>query len=170
MGKFVEMEEGYNFISDNGVEYELLEGTTIAETVSERTSDIVFVLLKEQFDENGDGIFKTDDLLVTWRYGAFMITDSDSTRSEMIKDFDEKTKKYEEKHPEVVKFYMNKNKKHIINEMLDSKIDEVYAELQTKFGIENGDINPFQFLRQEELVDELTNLISEVLEYQKGDK
>ena len=170
MGRLVETEEGYNFVSDNGVEYDLLEGTTIVENVKERTSDIVFVLLKEQFDENGDAIFNTNDLLVTWRYGAFMITDSGRTRSEITKDFEERTKEYEEKHPEVVKFYMDKDRKSLIKEILNEKIDEVYMKLQTKFGIENGDIDPLQLLHQEELVDKLTNLINKVLHYQKGDK
>lgn len=51
-----------------------------------------------------------------------------------------------------------------IKEDLENKINEIYLKYQDRFDIQSGDIYPEQLFRQDELLDALAKLISEVLE------
>ena len=52
--------------------------------------------------------------------------------------------------------------------VLQDKIDETYAVLQDKYGIDSGDIAPEQNAEQERLTQELADLISDVLDLNMG--
>ena len=56
--------------------------------------------------------------------------------------------------------------KDVIKQMLEEKINEVFAEQQKIMGITSGEISPLHSLRLEELEDKMTDLIQEVLDSQ----
>lgn len=54
-----------------------------------------------------------------------------------------------------------------VNDLLDEKINEVFYEMQKKFGIESGDISPMDAFELDEITKKLTKHIVKVLETQK---
>ena len=54
-----------------------------------------------------------------------------------------------------------------MKEILERKINDIFLEQQIKNNIESGDIEPLDAIKLDKLVDELTELITKVLEYQK---
>ena len=55
-----------------------------------------------------------------------------------------------------------------IKGMLDDKVNEVFAEMQSELKIEHGDIEPMMALRLDEELDKLTEMIRDILGMQKG--
>ena len=51
---------------------------------------------------------------------------------------------------------MNKTQ---LNELIDSKIDEIFFEYQKANGIESGDIFPEEYLKLEEIKDKLSDFV-----------
>ena len=85
--------DGYSYISDNGIEYELLEGCGLK---GKSTSDILFIMLK--YDENRN--FSIDEF-VGWFCGATLVTENDY-RDEYLDTIKEFVEKYEDRHPELI--------------------------------------------------------------------
>ncbi len=54
-----------------------------------------------------------------------------------------------------------------VRSVLENKVDELYLELQNKYGIKYGDITPDMSSRQEECIDELIKIITNVLIFEK---
>lgn len=104
MGKLVyDDRNGYDYISDNGVKYDLLEGKSLG---GKTTSDIIYIHLgyNEGLFENI--IYKHNEIseFVGWFYGASFVIDKEH-QDEYIKYIDEMVKEYEEKYPEIVKYF-----------------------------------------------------------------
>ena len=92
MGKlhYISEKDGYDFISDKGYTYDLLEGISLGGI---STSDIVFVILSY---ENGEDLYeKIEDKFVYFFYGAeFVLRDREQT----VELLDKVTKDYEDKN------------------------------------------------------------------------
>lgn len=102
--------EGYNFISDNGIRYDLLEGMSLN---GKSTSDIVYIHLNYDEDLFEDVIYLHDEIdeFVGWFYGASMITEPeyhDEYREEYMEYINQLVNAYEEKHPEIVEYFNSK--------------------------------------------------------------
>lgn len=52
--------------------------------------------------------------------------------------------------------------------MLAASIDNVFLQCQNELGITSGDVDPLEVLKLDELTEELTNTIIDILENQKG--
>ena len=116
MGKLIYDEiNGYDYISDNGVKYDLLEGKSFG---GETTSDILYINLSydEELFENISGI----DILAGWFCGATYVA-FHGHQGDSIEEIEEIVKDYEEKYPEIVEYY-NPRKKMIkkIRETVDA--------------------------------------------------
>ena len=76
--------EGYIFISEKGLKYELLEGVSIGST-PQYTSDIIFIMFS-------DLDIKVDTPLVNFLYGATFINECleeyNSMIGEMVREFE----------------------------------------------------------------------------------
>lgn len=59
------------------------------------------------------------------------------------------------------------NKKEI-TALLDAKINEVFAEIQQKEGITEGDADPMDVAELDELTEKMASLILKITKYQKG--
>lgn len=59
--------------------------------------------------------------------------------------------------------------KTYINNKLDKYINELFLDIQIKEDIQSGDITPLQLYKLDELKDSLTDIIIEVLDYEKND-
>ena len=79
-------EDGYVYVSDRGIEYELLEGISIG---AERryTSDIIFIILN-------NAEYNVDDHIVGYLFGASVLEgqlmDYDESIKSMVDEFEEK--------------------------------------------------------------------------------
>ncbi len=61
--------------------------------------------------------------------------------------------------------------KSTIKDLLTEKIDEIFIKIQDSEKIENGDISPLDGLAIDEKIDEISEIIARVIEYQKeGEK
>lgn len=58
-------------------------------------------------------------------------------------------------------------KKQEITALLDLKINEVFAELQAREGITEGDIDPMDVVALDDLTEKTAELILNVINYQK---
>lgn len=59
--------------------------------------------------------------------------------------------------------------KEIVTNVLESKIDEVFAECHSVEEIVNGDILPKDNFKLESLKEQMSTLICTILNYQKGE-
>lgn len=59
-------------------------------------------------------------------------------------------------------------KKHEIMALIDTKLNEVFAEVQKVKGITEGDIDPMDAVELDRLTEQAAELIHRVTEYQKG--
>lgn len=101
--------DGYSFISDNGVKYDLLEGISLK---GETTSDIVFVMLaynEELCEYLGNN--RLSDEFLGYFCGAAFVGENDKDSIHYIEKY---VAEFEKKHPEIVEFYKPKKKKYRI--------------------------------------------------------
>lgn len=78
-------EDGYKFISENGIEYDILEGATIG--VSPRkTSDMIFILLN-----NAD--YNVENHFVGYLFGACLLSERKTEYEESIVELVDKYEK-----------------------------------------------------------------------------
>ncbi len=56
----------------------------------------------------------------------------------------------------------------MLKQLIHDKIDEIFLELQDANNINDGGIYPLDALRLEEIEEELAELITRVINYQKG--
>ena len=79
-------EDGYVFISKNGIQYDLLEGLTFGQK-QRYTSDIIFVLL-------GSPDYNAEDNFVGYLYGAMFfendLEEYEKSIGRMVDEFEEK--------------------------------------------------------------------------------
>lgn len=109
--------EYYEFVSDNGLHYELLEGTTIGAKQT-YSSDICFIL----FDDSELELeIRELDRLVGWIYGADFL-DRPEFRDNFVESIEDFVGKYEAKHPELVRIYKKKKKIYAI------RVEQVLAD------------------------------------------
>lgn len=83
-------DDGYVYISDSGIEYELLEGVSIGAD-KQYTSDVVFITL---FNCN----YNVDNNVVGWLFGSSTMFDSEAN-----------VKSYEESINEIVSEFEKRN-------------------------------------------------------------
>ena len=91
--------DGYEYVSDAGIVYDLCEGKSL---LGETTSDIIFIILSDK-----DAVF-TGIEYVGFMYGAMLMTDM-KFKKEALRTFDKYANDYEQKHPEVVEYYGDNN-------------------------------------------------------------
>lgn len=92
MGKLVyDKRNGYSYVSDNGIKYNLLEGMSYQ---GKSTSDILFIML--DYDNNLSDLVDANDFLVGWFYGA-----GDYVDENYISRY---VNLYEKKHHEIVNY------------------------------------------------------------------
>ena len=106
MGKLIyEDRNGYVFISNNGIKYDVLEGVSLDGSY---TSDMAFIVL---IDEEiwGNAELATIDRFVGFFMGATFITDV-RYAEEYINYIENLVNEYEEKHPEIVECKKHKLK------------------------------------------------------------
>ena len=112
MGKLLYDEKnGYTYVSNNGVKYDLLEGMSFHGTL---TSEIIFIMLhvdSDLYDNLNIVNIDVGQELVYWFYGAYAKQDD----KWFLDSIEDEISKYENKHPELVKYY--KKKKRIIRPM-----------------------------------------------------
>lgn len=82
-------DEGYSYISDMGIEYELLEGVKIGGR-DQITSDIIFIMLTDQ----NYNVYNIDNNIVGYLFGASMIENN-------LKEYEETIKKMVSKFEEI---------------------------------------------------------------------
>lgn len=58
--------------------------------------------------------------------------------------------------------------KHEIMALIDTKLHEVFKELQDSEGVTEGDIDPMDALELDKLTEQATELVHKVIAYQKG--
>ena len=58
--------------------------------------------------------------------------------------------------------------KHEIRALLDTKLNEVFKELQDREGITEGDIDPMDALELDRITEQAAELVHRVITYQKG--
>lgn len=116
IGRLIKTNErdGYMFISDKGVEYDLFEGKALDGSA---TSDIVFIMLHDKYDENGNIEIETE--YVDFLYGASCITlpSTDYLKEEMEMAIQRCCYKFEREHPGVVKYYEEKRESFMLKEI-----------------------------------------------------
>lgn len=129
--------EGYSFVSDSNIIYDLYEGFSLK---GETTSDIVFIMLsysnfKEGDDE--DEIFYTDfcdlygepEKYVGWFYGASLLEGEENElyKNDMIDMCEKYIVDFERENKEMISFILNHNK----NDMIDKIKQTVESYLLT---------------------------------------
>ena len=121
--------EGYKYISDTGIVYDLLEGKCLEGTA---TSDMIFMIMSD-----GDAVFNGIEY-IGFVYGATLIEEKES-RKEIMEMLTEYAKDYEQEHPEVVKYYGNTNvismnREEILLELLADTIPSDPNEFNSETG------------------------------------
>ena len=56
----------------------------------------------------------------------------------------------------------------MLKQLIRTKIDEIFLEMQNKLGITDGGIDPFDALYLDQLEEQLEQHIARVINYQKG--
>ena len=106
-------DEGYVYISKNGIEYDLLAGVTINPNGQDRTSDICFIMFTYvQKDDNDPK--ETMSELIGWFWGAGFIGYT-YINGKFVKTLEadgaivDEVDNYEKAHPDFVKMYGKEN-------------------------------------------------------------
>ena len=113
--------EGYSFVSDNNIIYDLLEGKSLGGLT---TSDIVFIMLSlanfddEEYD-NGTYDEFTDtygeiNKCVAWFYGAEFVNDE---QFDFLRECEHYVNDFEKKNPEMIRFIINKDNNGMMNKI-----------------------------------------------------
>lgn len=108
-------EDGYVYISDRGIEYELLEGVGIGGR--ECTSDLIFIVLM-------NSEYNVDDMVVGYLWGAGLLKSELSDYDESIKELVEQ---YEKRNFGILKILV------AINEKID-KVGYSVCQLEVDYG------------------------------------
>lgn len=126
MGQYKYSEiDGYDYISDNGVEYELVEGMSL---MGKSTSDIIIMIFPDK-----DAVFNGLECVDMVCGATFM--DEESYRKDVLETLDKYAEKFEQKHPEVVEYYGNTHMVKEIRKTVDAYLTinrDVLEEYQIK--------------------------------------
>lgn len=117
--------DGYEYVSENGIIYGLLEGKSL---LGETTSDMIFMI----FQDN-DAVFNGMEY-VGFVYGATLMKDI-TYRKEVLETFDRYANEYEKEHPEIVDYYGIQNMMKEIRKTVDAYLTtnrDVLGEYQIK--------------------------------------
>lgn len=106
-------DEGYNYISKNGIEYKLLDGVTINPNGQEYTSDICFIMFIYVKKDDNDPK-ETISELIGWFWGSGFIGQKyvDGKFVETLEadgTIVDEVDNYEKAHPDFVKMYGKEN-------------------------------------------------------------
>jgi len=115
MGKILhDDKEGYSFVSDNNIIYDLLEGKSLGGST---TSDIVFIMLSNAnfydnyiYDEFTDEI----DKCVGWFYGAAFVNDK---RFDFLVECERYVNNFEMNNPEMIRLIIDKDNNKMMNKI-----------------------------------------------------
>lgn len=106
-------DEGYVYISKNGIEYELLDGVTINPKGQSKTSDICFIMFV-YVQHNDDDPKETNSTLIDWFWGSAFVGQK-YINGEFIESLEadgtivDAVDNYEKAHPDFVKMYGKEN-------------------------------------------------------------
>ena len=106
-------DEGYNYISKNGIEYQLLDGVTINPNGQEYTSDICFIMFI-YVKKDDDDLKETISELIGWFWGSGFIGKK-YVDGKFVETFEadgaivDEVDNYEKAHPDFVKMYGKEN-------------------------------------------------------------
>ena len=115
MGKLVyDKRNGYSYVSDNGIKYNLLEGMSYQ---GNSTSDILFIML--DYGNNLSDLVDANDFLVGWFYGV-----GDCVDENFISRY---VNLYETKHPEIVNCF---KKKKCITKPMPAELHDMLKKLE----------------------------------------
>lgn len=117
--------DGYDYISDNGIEYELVEGMAL---MGKSTSDLIIMIFPDK-----DAVFNGFEC-VDMVFGATFM-DKESYRKDVLETLDKCAKKFEQKHPEIVEYYGNTSMVKEIRKTVDAYLTinrDVLEEYQIK--------------------------------------
>lgn len=117
--------DGYDFISDNGIEYELVEGMSL---MGKSTSDLIIMIFPDK-----DAVFNGLEC-VDMVFGATFMA-KESYRKDVLETLDKYAEKFEQKHPEIVEYYGEKNMMKEIRKTVDAYLTtnrDVLGEYQIK--------------------------------------
>lgn len=113
--------EGYSFVSDNNIIYDLLEGKSLGGST---TSDIVFIMLSfANFDdEDFDGTTYNDftdtygeaNKYVAWFYGAGLVNNE---QFDFFGECEHCVNDFEMNNPEMIRFIIDKNNDGMMNKI-----------------------------------------------------
>lgn len=126
MGQYKYSErDGYDYISDNGIEYELVEGISL---MGESTSDLIIMIFPDE-----DAVFNGLEC-VDMVFGATFM-DKESYRKDVLETLDKYAEKFEQEHPEIVEYYGTQSMMKEIRKTVDAYLTtnrEVLSEHQIK--------------------------------------
>ena len=106
MGLVKNKNEFWDYVSENGITYELLEGSTIGGNTT-YTSDICFILLDDSDAEYSEML--GDERFVGFMYGATFLTDTNpDTRDEFTGYIKKIVDQYEKAHPDIIEKFKPK--------------------------------------------------------------
>lgn len=148
MGKLIyDIDEGYSYISDNGIKYDLLEGKSLC---GKTTSDILYIHLYYDAELFENVLYKHDEIdeFVGWFYGATMVNEPKLSFQKEFKDYVERfVNEYEEKYPEIVSYFSSKKKYKVIKEFVvevEARNENEATELaEYKFATDECTIYPY---------------------------
>lgn len=122
MGKILhDKKEGYSFVSDNNIIYDLLEGKSLGGST---TSDIVFIMLSNanfNYDEYDNGVY--DEFADTygeinkcaaWFYGAGLVGNK---HFDFLGSCERYVNDFEMNNPEMIRFIIDKYNDEMINKI-----------------------------------------------------
>ena len=132
MGKILyDEKDGYSFVSDNNIIYDLLEGKSLGGLT---TSDIVFIMLSfANFDnEDFDGTTYTDftdtygevNKYVAWFYGAGLVNNE---QFDFLGECEHCVNDFEMNNPEMIRFIIDKDNNGMMNKI--KKTVEAYLTI-----------------------------------------
>lgn len=122
MGKILHDEkEGYSFVSDNNIIYDLLEGKSLGGST---TSDIVFIMLSNAnfdddeydngtYDEFADTYGETNKY-IAWFYGATYVNDK---QFNFLGECEHYVNDFEKENPEMIRFIIDKDNDGMMNKI-----------------------------------------------------
>ena len=122
MGKILhDKKEGYSFVSDNNIIYDLLEGKSLGGST---TSDIVFVMLSNanfNYDEYDNEVYDefTDaygeiNKCAAWFYGAGFV---DNEHFDFLGNCERYVNDFEKENSEMIRFIIDKDNDGMINKI-----------------------------------------------------
>lgn len=116
---------GYEYVSENEIVYDLLEGKSL---MGETTSDMIFMIFQDS-----DAVFNGVEY-VGFVYGATLMNKT-NYRDDALETLDRYAEEFEKEHPEIVEYYGTQSMMKEIRKTVDAYLTtnrEVLSEHQIK--------------------------------------